>query len=57
MLSTQNPTIVDIFAGDHVYFMDVTQLNDFHLERNADLSICAIPLRRERQQGNSGCLG
>jgi glucose-1-phosphate adenylyltransferase len=33
-----------VFAGDHVYKMDVNQFLEYHVERKADLSVCVIPV-------------
>lgn len=39
------PDIVNIFGGDHIYLMDISQMNEFHLSRKADLTISAIPVK------------
>jgi glucose-1-phosphate adenylyltransferase len=39
------PDIVNIFGGDHIYLMDISQMNDFHLDKNADITISAIPVK------------
>ena len=41
------PDIVNIFGGDHIYLMDVSLMNDFHIANNADLTISAIPVKIE----------
>ncbi len=51
-----NPNIVDIFGGDHVYFMDVSHMNKVHLNKGADLTISAIPVDIELAKGNYGVL-
>src|SRR5574338_334404 len=33
-----------VFGADHVYRMDVQQMLDFHLEKEADLTVAAIPI-------------
>lgn len=33
-----------VFGGDHIYKMDVGQMLDFHVEKQADLTISAIPI-------------
>ena len=43
-ITDENPDYVCIFGGDHIYKMDVSQMLDFHKEKNADLSISAIPI-------------
>ena len=39
----ENPDHVCIFGGDHIYRMDVRQMLNFHIEKNADLTIAATP--------------
>ncbi len=43
-IEDESPRYVCIFGGDHIYKMDVSQMLDFHKNRNADLSISAIPI-------------
>ena len=38
------PKIVAIFAGDHVYRMNVKQMIDFHLKRKAHLTVSVAPV-------------
>ena len=38
------PELVCIFGGDHIYKMDVSQMIDYHQDKNADLTIAAIPV-------------
>lgn len=40
--------LVAVFAADHVYRMDVRQMADFHLARDADVTIAALPVPIER---------
>jgi glucose-1-phosphate adenylyltransferase len=37
------PDLVLVFGADHVYFMDVSQMIRYHLQREADVTIAAIP--------------
>lgn len=39
------PDIIDIFSSDHIYLMDISLMNDFHLKNSADLTISAIPVK------------
>lgn len=48
--------VVNVFCADHVYFMDVSQMNSYHLSKQADLTISALPVRREDAAGNYGVL-
>ena len=38
------PDLLCVFGGDHIYRMDVSQMVDFHLEKNAIASVAAIPV-------------
>jgi len=33
-----------VFGGDHIYKMDVRQMLNYHIEKDADLTIAAIPI-------------
>lgn len=37
-------TNICVFGGDHIYKMDVRQMLNYHVERDADLTISAIPI-------------
>ncbi len=39
-----NPDLVAVFGGDHIYRMDVSQMVDFHVEKNAIATVAAIPV-------------
>lgn len=43
-ITDEEPDYVCIFGGDHIYKMDVSQMLDFHKNRQAELSISAIPI-------------
>jgi glucose-1-phosphate adenylyltransferase len=43
----EQPEIVCIFGGDHVYKMDVRQMITFHEETGAEATVAAIPVPRE----------
>jgi len=38
------PDLVAIFAADHVYRMNVGQMVESHIEREADISVAAVPV-------------
>ena len=38
------PDAVAVFAGDHIYRMDVRQMVEYHRERGADVTVAAIPV-------------
>lgn len=52
----EKPKLVNVFGGDHIYLMDVNQMNDFHNDNNADLTISAIPVRKELAANTFGVL-
>ncbi len=39
-----NPDLVAVFGGDHIYRMDVSQMVDFHVSKNAIATVAAIPV-------------
>ncbi len=43
-ITDEDPRYVCIFGGDHIYKMQVSQMLNFHKEKNADLTISAIPI-------------
>ena len=43
-ITDEDPDYVCIFGGDHIYKMDVSQMLDYHKQKEADLSISAIPI-------------
>lgn len=44
LISDTRPDVVAVFGADHIYKMDVSQMVTYHLERDADLTIAAIPV-------------
>lgn len=44
LIFDEQPEQVCVFGGDHIYKMDVDQMMQFHLERDADLTISTIPV-------------
>src|SRR5262249_3946039 len=43
-IEKEEPRYVLILAGDHIYKMDYGAMMRFHLERNADMTVGAIPV-------------
>lgn len=39
------PDIIDIFSSDHIYLMDISLMNDIHMDNCADLTISALPVK------------
>lgn len=46
LIEQYRPNIVAVFGADHVYRMDVRQMADFHVERDADVTVAALPVPR-----------
>jgi glucose-1-phosphate adenylyltransferase len=44
LIFDERPEVVCVFGGDHIYKMDVNQMLDQHLSRDADLTIATIPV-------------
>lgn len=41
------PEYIAVFGGDHIYKMDVKQMLDYHISKNAVATVSAIPVRVE----------
>jgi glucose-1-phosphate adenylyltransferase len=46
IITDESPELVCIFGGDHVYKQDVRHMLAQHLERNAEVTVAAIPVPR-----------
>ena len=44
LIEPNDPDLVAVFGADHVYRMDVRAMARFHQERNADVTISALPV-------------
>ena len=44
VITDEDPDMVLVFGGDHVYKMDVRQMLDYHLEMGAECTVAAIPV-------------
>ena len=44
LIFDESPDYVCVFGGDHIYKMDVSQMMQFHVENDADLTIATIPV-------------
>ncbi|HZS37336.1 MAG TPA: glucose-1-phosphate adenylyltransferase [Polyangia bacterium] len=44
IITDEDPDLVAVFGGDHLYKMDVAQMIDFHLDKQADVTVAAIPV-------------
>lgn len=48
--------VVDVFSADHIYLMDISEMNAFHLDNCADLTISAVPVKRDLASRTYGVL-
>jgi glucose-1-phosphate adenylyltransferase len=46
-LQEEKPDLILILSGDHIYKMDYRKMIDFHLEKNADLTVATIRMDRQ----------
>lgn len=44
LLRQHRPDLVVVFGADHIYRMDIQQMIRFHQEREADVSVAALPV-------------
>lgn len=44
LIERHQPEVVAVFAADHVYRMDVREMLRFHREREADVTVAAVPV-------------
>lgn len=47
VIRDEDPEIVIIFGGDHIYKMDIQLMLEYHLQKNADLTVAAIPVPKK----------
>jgi glucose-1-phosphate adenylyltransferase len=48
LIEQSDPHYVAIFGGDHIYRMNVAGMIDFHVAKDADVTVAAIPTPREQ---------
>jgi glucose-1-phosphate adenylyltransferase len=44
LIRQHHPGLVAVFGADHIYRMDIRQMIAFHAEREADVSVAALPV-------------
>jgi glucose-1-phosphate adenylyltransferase len=47
LIEQSDPHLVAIFGGDHIYRMNVASMIDFHMAKQAEVTVAAIPVSRE----------
>jgi glucose-1-phosphate adenylyltransferase len=48
LIEQSDPHMVAIFGADHIYRMNIASMIDFHREKNAEVTVAAIPVPREQ---------
>jgi glucose-1-phosphate adenylyltransferase len=48
LVEQSDPHLVAIFGGDHIYRMNVGSMIDFHMAKQAEVTVAAIPAPREQ---------
>src|SRR4051812_25932799 len=48
LVEQSDPHFVAIFGGDHIYRMNIASMIDFHVEKQAEVTIAAIPVPRNQ---------
>lgn len=48
LIRQHNPELIIIFGADHIYRMDIRQMIDFHLEKEAQVTVASIPVHIEK---------
>jgi len=56
LIREREPDILAVFAGDHIYRMDIGQMIQFHVNTGAEITISAVPMPIETSRGNFGIL-
>lgn len=44
LVEPNDPSLVAVFGADHIYRMDIRAMAQFHCERDADITVSAIPV-------------
>ncbi len=47
LIEQSNPHLVAIFGGDHIYRMNIASMIDFHMVKQAEVTVAAIPVPRQ----------
>jgi glucose-1-phosphate adenylyltransferase len=47
LIEQSDPQLVAVFGADHIYRMNVASLIDFHIAKQADVTVAAIPVPRQ----------
>ena len=53
LVEQSDPHVVAIFGGDHIYRMNITSMIEFHVQKSAEVTVAAIPVRQASTPPNS----
>jgi glucose-1-phosphate adenylyltransferase len=47
LVEQADPRVVAIFGGDHVYRMNIASMVEYHIHKNAEITVAAIPVPKQ----------
>ena len=47
LVEQSDPEVVAIFGGDHIYRMNIAHMIEYHVAKNAEVTVAAIPVPRD----------
>src|SRR6516162_45608 len=47
LVEQADPHVVAIFGGDHVYRMNIASMVEYHIQKNAEVTVAAIPVPKK----------
>jgi glucose-1-phosphate adenylyltransferase len=47
LVEQSDPRVVAIFGGDHVYRMNIASMIEYHVQKNAEVTVAAIPVPKK----------
>ena len=47
LVEQADPRVVAIFGGDHVYRMNIASMVEYHIQKNAEVTVAAIPVPKK----------
>ena len=47
LIQQSDPDVVAVFGGDHIYRMNISSMINFHINRQAEVTVAAIPVQRK----------
>ncbi len=47
LIKRANPRFVAVFGADHIYKMNISQMMEYHLRKEAEVTVAALPVRIE----------